>query len=188
MAGNKTPSVKIDKETLKTLADHVIDRLRTEEISFAKSRYDKRRANVKLLLREYGALVDHCRSAIYDIEDIENEDSLATILDLMSGNRIENFRIESIKKSAIRTRIIIEHINEMVDLYRIYCEKSPKSEDVRRYRVIYFAYLADDTMSIDEIADMESTDKRTIYRDIDIAAERLTALIFGIDGLYFMDK
>jgi len=76
----------------------------------------------------------------------------------------------------------------MIDLYRAYCEHSHKEEDARRYRVIYWLFLSDEHRTLEEIAEDEYVDKSTIYRDVDAALERLTALIFGIDGLNRMGK
>lgn len=187
-SNNKNNPVKLDKDTVKAIADIVIDRLREEETSSVKERYDKRRANVKMLLKTYNALIKHYQNAVYDIEHTESEDSIETILELMSGNRFEHFRIESIKQSTVRTRLIVEHVNTMIELYRIYCENSTKDEDLRRYRVIYYMYLEDKPMTATELAEQEGVELRTIYRDVDAAVERLTALIFGIDGLYFLKK
>ena len=44
-------------------------------------------------------------------------------------------------------------------------------------------YISDDKLSRKELADKWSIDKSTTYNDEKIAIERLSALIFGIDGL-----
>ena len=38
-------------------------------------------------------------------------------------------------------------------------------------------------MTVKELANDNFVTERTIYRDIDIASERIAALIFGIDGI-----
>ena len=179
----KKTKYQIDADMLKDIVGFVKDTLREEEKTAAKARYDRRRASTKLLLRNYRSLIDHCESAIYDVSQVDDSETLEEILEMMMGNRGGGFRIESIRTSAVRTRIILDHINTMLDLYQIYCTKSPKEEDARRYRVIYWLYLSDEPRTIPELAEDEHTDKRTIYRDIDNAVERLTALLFGIDGL-----
>jgi len=173
---------------LKEITNFVIDRLREEEATAAKTKHDKRKANTKLLLRKYRSLVDHCESAIYDTESIDQGGgyTLADILE--SFNTDANLEIESIRQSAVRTRIIVDHIDMMIDLYKIYCDRSPKDEDSRRYRVIYWLYLADEPKTVSDLAKEEYLDKRTIYKDVDAAVERLTALLFGIDGLYLSKK
>jgi hypothetical protein len=178
----------LDDDLLQRITNCIIDKHREDETAASKARYDRKRANTKLLLRNYRSLSVHCESAIYEASHMGDEMDLAEILELMSGNRRESFRIESIRESAARTRLIIEHVNEMLEHYHIFCERSTKPEDARRYRVIYDLYIADVTKTPDEIALIESIDPRTVYKDIDSAVERLTALIFGIDGLHLLKK
>jgi hypothetical protein len=61
----KTVVKKLDSETLKEITNHVIDRLREEETGSAKARYDRRRANTRMLLRNYRSFTDHAAKAIY---------------------------------------------------------------------------------------------------------------------------
>lgn len=148
---------------------------------------DKRLRNVKLLLRNYRAFKDHVENAVSEssLEDI-NESALE-ILELMSDRTSDGVVfVDSIKRSIARTRTIVEHIDVMLDLYKLYCERSPKPEEMRAFRCIYDLYLDRDripTPTPDEVADEEGIDVRTLYRDIDRASERLAALIFGIDGM-----
>ena len=185
---NQEVALKLESAVLKEITNFVIDRLREEEASATKIRRDRRKACTKLLLRNYRSLVNHCESAIYDTESVDQGGgyTLADILE--SFNADATLEIESIRQSAVRTRIIVDHIATMIDLYKIYCDRSPKDEDSRRYRVIYWMYLADEPRTVSELAEEEYLDKRTIYKDVDAAVERLTALIFGIDGLYISKK
>jgi hypothetical protein len=89
--------------------------------------------------------------------------------------------IESIKKSITRTYIILAHIDQMLKLYKIYYETSGKAEDERRYRILQAVYL--DGEKITEICEIEGIDESTYYRDIREACGKLSALIFGIDGI-----
>ena len=43
--------------------------------------------------------------------------------------------------------------------------------------------MAEKTMSVKEVAEKQNMSKENVYADIKIAIERLTALIFGVDGL-----
>jgi len=183
-------AVKLDNDVLREITNIVIDRLREEEKAAAKARNDRRKANTKLLLRNYRSLVDHCESATYTASQVDTDDgySLAEILELVNGNVSDRLKVESIRQSTIKTKIIIDHIDTMIDLYKTYCDRSPKEEDRRRYRVIYWLYLDHEPKTADELADEEYTEKRTIYRDISMAVEQLTAFIFGIDGINLLTK
>lgn len=89
--------------------------------------------------------------------------------------------IKSIKRSVTRTYIILNQIDEMLNLYRAYCESSCKPEDLRRYRILKGVYF--ENVSISELCQRESIDDSTYYRDSRDNIEKLSALIFGVDGL-----
>lgn len=148
----------------------------------SKSRYDRRLRNTKLLLENYNLLKKHCENAIYDKQQvIECEDNAIDILDSLDKCESDTY-IESIKTSTIRTKIILAHIGEMLDMYEVYCQRLKRKGDDRRHRVLKAAYL--DEKEPEEIALIEGVDERTIFRDMKDAREKLSALIFGIDGLH----
>ncbi len=125
---------------------------------------------------------DSVRGAIYNGRRMK--ENALDILDGLDENQLEdNYYVESIKQSQQRTLIILAHIEEMVRLYRISCEQSNKPEDMRRYRMVYAAYLAPEKKSAEEIARENDVEKRTYYADLNKAMKPLSALIFGIDGV-----
>lgn len=68
-------------------------------------------------------------------------------------------------------------------IYRAYCEKSSNILDIRRYEVVYDMYIAEESLTVKDIAKKKSMSKENVYSDLKIATERLSALIFGVDGL-----
>ena len=150
-----------------------------------KARYDRRLHNTKLLLRNYRMLMEHYMNAVYEGSYAKEEAAeFADIMELMSNYASdEEVYVESIKKSAARTAIIMEHINKMLGIYAVYCERSEREERRRHYRVINAVFLAEEPTTVAEVAREENVDKRTVYKDIDAACETLTSLIFGIDGI-----
>jgi len=158
-----------------------VEAVREYDQKQSKSRHDKRLRNTKLLLDNYSLLQDHCANAVYDKNQIIEAGNVLDVLDSFE-NCDKDMYIESIKKSTIRTRIILSHIDEMLELYKVYCEKSKREEDNRRYRVLRAYYF--DECNIQDIVNAEKIDERTYYRDMKDAREKLSALIFGIDGLH----
>ena len=64
------------------------------------------------------------------------------------------------------------------------CDRSTNREiDLRRYNVVWDMYMAEDTLSAKEIAEKQNISKDSVYSDLRVGIERLTALIFGVDGL-----
>lgn len=172
----------LSQEMMKEIAEYAIDCYRDEQERSKKLRYDKRLRNTKLLLRNYRELLAHSESAIYEASQIEDED-LFDILEMMSGANDSEYYVESIKTSAARTSLIISHVKEMLALYELYCQRSSKPEDKRRFRVINALYIQENPRTHEQIAEDENVDTSTVYRDVNGAVEKLTFLIFGIDGM-----
>ena len=162
-------------------AKAAIETLEKERSKERKSRYDRRLRNTKLLLRNYRMFKEHCEAAVFDASQLD--ENAIDILDLMWGKGDGDLVVESIKKSAQRTVIIMRHIDGMLDLYAAYCDRSGKPEDTRRLRVINALYIEAEPLTVPQVAAWEQIDERTVYKDVDAATEKLSALIFGIDGL-----
>lgn len=150
-----------------------------------KQDYDWKLHNVKLLLRNYRRLNEYYENAVFDTEGAAEADAdFEEILRSMSGKGTDDdILVESIQRNYLTTKIIMTHVNKMLDCYQIMCERSKRPEDARRWRVLDGLYISDCYTSAEEIAKRENIDKRTVYRDIDICADDLTALFFGVGGI-----
>lgn len=162
-------------------ARSAIERLETEQEKARKERRDKRLRNTKMLLQNYRCFKDCVENSIFDINQMAKEDALE-ILDLMWEGSV-SLQVDSIRQSVVRTAVIVEHINSMLEIYKIYCERSNKNEDKRRCRVIYALYINPVPDTIEDLAKQEGVEMRTIYKDIDVAVGTISTLVFGIDGL-----
>lgn len=147
-----------------------------------KSRNDRRLRNTKLLLSHYREFKEFARNAVYSKEQIE--ESAIDILDQMwDPYDRQEVLVESIKKSKLRTVIILEHVDEMLDIYRKLCLLEDNPEGLRRYEILYELYISEKISSMGEIAQCHNIDKRTAYRDLKTALNRVSLLIFGVDYL-----
>lgn len=145
-------------------------------------RADRRLRNTKLLLRNYHMLKEHAENSVFGRTQIE--ESALDILESMMNLYDNEVIIESIKRSATRTAIIVSHIETMFGLYDAYCDKSSNKDiDRRRYEVVWDKYMAEPVLTVKEIAAKHNMSKENVYSDLRVAEERLTALIFGVDGL-----
>lgn len=143
---------------------------------------DRKLRNTKLLLRNYRLFRAHVKNAVYEVGNCESAGDI--LADLMMPGRDGTLFVESIKKSVARTATIVLHIETMIDLYKTYCYASGTVEDERRWRIIDAHYISGEKqIKISDLAETEGVVERTIYKDIDIACERIAALMFGIDGL-----
>ncbi len=161
-------------------AKAAVEEIRKEQQREKESRYDRRLGNTRLLLENYRMFKEHCSRAVFDASQLD--ENAIDILDLMWGRDGSNF-VESIKKSAQRTQIILRHIDEMLDAYAGLCQLSGREEEMRRMRSMFALYIDNPGKTIQEISELEAVNTSTVYRDIAIATEKLTGLIFGLDGL-----
>lgn len=147
-----------------------------------EKRASRKLHNTKLLLRNYHMLKEHAENSVFGRTQME--ESALDILESMMSLYDNEIIIESIKRSATRTAIIVSHIETMLELYAVYCEKSLNRDiDMRRYEVIWDRYISDNVLSVGEIAEKQHISKDSVYTDLRIGLERLAALIFGVDGL-----
>jgi len=156
--------------------------LTEERKQLKKGRYDRRLRNTRLLLKNYRSFRNYAKNAVYKASQLkENAVDILDGLDEYSFD--DSLYIESIKKSQQRTLIILNHIDEMLRYYKIDCEQSGKDEELRRYRIIVAYYINEQRKSAEQIAEDEHIERRTLYKDINMALKPLSALIFGIDSM-----
>lgn len=177
----KEELTSIAKEAAKIGAKAALDRMEQEKKKMNSKAVDRRLHNTKLLLRNYRMLKDNSENSIFGRSQME--ESAADILCNMMNLYDDEVIVDAIKRSATRTAIMVSHIDTMMGIYRAYCEKSSNNLDVRRYEVIYDMYIAEENLTAKEIAKKKSMSKENVYLDLKIATERLSALIFGVDGL-----
>ena len=145
-------------------------------------RVDRRLRNTRLLLRNYHMLKEHAENSVFGRTQMK--ESALDILESMMSMYDNEVIIESIKRSATRTAVIVSHIETMFGLYAAYCDKSQNRDiEMRRYEALWDMYMAGDTLSVKEVAKKQHVSKDTVYTDIKMAIEKLTALFFGVDGL-----
>lgn len=181
--------ITLSKEDLQELMEKAavagakagIDRYEAELKDRQKKYRDKRYHNTKLLLRNYRMLQINAENSVFGRSQME--ESAADILDNMMNMYNDEVIVESIKTSATRTAIIVSHVKTMIRMYQICCEQSGNEIDKRRYDIIYGLYISDSKITRKELMDKWNISSDTTYTDEKIAIERLSALIFGVDGL-----
>ncbi|MCR5788636.1 MAG: hypothetical protein K6G83_01995 [Lachnospiraceae bacterium] len=158
-----------------------LDQERKKEFS---KRADRRLYNTRLLLRNYRALKEYAENAIFS-RDQMNVSAMEMLEAFMQGEDTDA-KIESIRRSTERTVIMIDHIDSMIGLYEAFCEKSrDKNLEYRRYEVLRDMYIAEPELSPEEIAAKQNMSKQNVYKDLRMALERISALIFGVDGMTY---
>lgn len=169
-------------------AKAAVKAIEREKKKLKEKQYDRRYHNTKLLMQHYRTLNEHYLNAVFDTKTAENaSETFADIIELMDcGTYDEALYIESIKQSCIRTKVIMAHVNKMIEIYKIMCERSKRVDVKRHWRVLNAMYISEIKQTASEIALKENIDKRTVYKDIDTCIADLTTLLFGIDGIVKM--
>ena len=115
-----------------------------EQAQRAAGRCDRRLHNTKLLLKNYRMFKKHCTGAVYTDEagehDGSEEETALELLDMML-QRDHSVVVDSIRRSCKRTKIMVQHMDNMLDLYRVHCEQSGNDASQRGYRIICGLYL-----------------------------------------------
>lgn len=171
----------MQQEAARIGAKTALEKFEEEKKKLNSRAMDRRLHNTKLLLRNYRMLKDNSENSIYGRSQMK--ESAADILCSMMNMYDDEVIVDAIKRSATRTAIIVSHIDTMLGLYKVYCDKSSNDLDRRRYEAIYDMYMAEQTLSVKEIAKKQNMSRESVYTDLKIAIERLSALIFGVDGL-----
>lgn len=188
MGKRSKPAATLSPEQKKEIVDLAVEAginaYRSEAGRHQREIRDKRLRNTKLLMRNYRDLKEHTENAVFDAASADDE-SVDEVLDLMSEFvREEASTIDSIKKSVVKTRLIMDHVDEMLSIYQSACERSRKPEDLRKFNILFDYYISPENLSIEEIAEKYSVEERTVYRDLREAIARVTALMFGVEGIF----
>lgn len=173
----------IIKEAANEAAKKVVYEQRAER----EGRCKRRLRNTKLLLQHYKDFKAHCTGAVYTDEsgdhDGTEEESALEILDMMMQRSSATAVVESIRMSCRRTKIIIQHIDAMLDIFETHCMRQKDPAVLRGYKIIRALYIEDGDTSIDVVAERVGVSVRQAYRDRDAAINTLSVYMFGVDAL-----
>ncbi|MFU1797479.1 hypothetical protein ACM1RC_26675 [Paenibacillus azoreducens] len=164
-----------EQEIARIAAETALEFYKKEQEKQNKLKRDRRLRNTKLLLRNYRKFKIHCTENIHELEELKDPDSFEYL-------DVDDLAIESIIKNKKRTAAMVRYIDRMLEIYRILSEKS-KPEDLRRFKIMYDLYIADEEKTVEELSECHKIEKRSVYRDVNKACEALSSLLFGIDGM-----
>ncbi len=177
--------IEITELSSEKAAKVALERIEQERERDRKETADRRLRNIKLLLKNYKLLRSHAENAVYDGQlDAELEDSLEFLEELMMPGKYGTLTVQSIKRSAKRTEIMVSHTETMLTEYQKFCYRRGREVDLRRWRVIEGLYITEPPKSRQEIATEEFHGEETaIDKDVTAACKIISVLIFGMDGM-----
>ena len=150
-----------------------------------RQQIDKRYHDTKLLIRKYRQLNEYYQNAVYDEEAAEEVDEDFEEIMCSFGVSFQDKKItaDSIKRNYLVTRVVMTHVNKMLDVFHTMCERSNKVSDKRRWRILHDLHLAEIPVTAEELAQQENISKRAVYDIVDRCIPDLTILFFGISGI-----
>ncbi len=158
-----------------------------ERRKLQRQQKDRRYHDTKLLIRKYRQLNAYYENAVYDEEAAaevdEDFEEIMSIFGQQYRNKEKSLTSDSIRRGYLVSRIIMAHVNKMLEVYETMCRHTHRAEEKRRWRVLQDLYLANEPSTAEQIAEREGIDRRTVYRDIDACISDLTVLFFGIEAL-----
>ena len=179
-----------EKEIVKIAAEQAVkvtlETLKTQKKKERQERRDWRLRNTKLLLEHLQEFKDHADKSVFDVRKVLESaqyDPQGVYSQQISGK--QDIYLEGLALSAGRTETLVQQTESMLELYRLQCEKG-SAEKQRRYRVLK-AYVLD-KKDYQKIAEEENISKSTAFRDIELATEALSVLLFGADIFYDLNQ
>lgn len=169
-------------EAAATAAAKVTER---ERKRLQRQNTDKRYHDTKLLIKKYRQLNEYYQNAVYDEEAAEevDEDFEEIMRSFGVSFKEKELTANSIRRNYLVTRVVMAHVNKMLDVFQTMCEKSNRASDKRRWKILHDLYLAEEPTTAEELAQQENISKRAVYDIVDRCIPDLTILFFGICGI-----
>jgi len=168
------------KNAARVGAEAGIARYEAEQAKRRKKRADRRLRDTKRLLLHYREIKLHAEDAISSLNEITDEDYDFFQRLMESDTGVD---VQAIVTSKIRSSIMLAHIDTMIQKYGEISMASRRSEDIRRYRILVAMCITEPAESLSEIAQRENIHERTIYKDLDAACVKMSALLFGVQWI-----
>ena len=162
------------------------ERERREKESMKKRRDDKLR-NTRILLQHYKEFKACATHSVFLDAATDRDMEAAEILDGMLNGPVDRnaLSVESIRNSARRTAIIVEHIDRMMEVFEVlaYQQRSQRPELYGAMRCIRETYITEHTadLTTDGICLELNVSRSSYYRYLAQGYEVLGDLVFGID-------
>lgn len=160
-----------------------IDAYKAEQAATEKARHNRKLHNTRLLLGKYRMLKEHIENATFKKSQLSSASAVDWINEMYDPNNKADQIVESIMSSAVKTKIMVEHINKMIDIYTVICKKDNSHKMMRRLDVLNGRYISEQRVTFESIAEKWNVDVRTIQNDIKEAVEDVSSLLFGVEWL-----
>ncbi len=150
----------MQKEKIAEIARIVATEVLSQREAIIQEEFDARYLDVKLLMKNYRMLKAHYAHV-----------------------SPETLEVDAICSMRRKTGLMMSHVDKMLTAYQAICYESKRSDEKNRWDILYLRYITDERITIDDIADRLSIDRRTYFRYVNRAMEDLAVLLFGIEAI-----
>lgn len=150
----------MNKEEIAEVARVAAQEVLARKDEILDDEYDSRYHDVNLLMKNYRKLKAH-----------------------YSHVSPETLEVSSICSMRRKTGLMMSHVDKMLAAYEAICHEALNPDEGRRWDALYLRFIAEERMSVEDIAEQLNIDKRTFYRDINKAMEDMAVLLFGIEAI-----
>lgn len=182
-------TIRLTEEELKKICEEAADRglakyIKEQEKADAK----KRRSllyNTKKLLENYNMLKDYVDNAVSTYKEAAEVDDSIVNIDVLIGFRLmdSDRRLNSQARGINAVKMMLAHIDRMLEVYRNECITSSSNTKRRRWDIVEMMYLNRDKKTTMQIAEYYNMDIRGIQAEAKSARSDLTILFFGLDAM-----
>ena len=167
----------LTKDQIDLIATKVLEINKKQRDTEEQEEKDRRLRNTKLLLRNYHSFRKYVARKKMDLFEDEGVTDVRALV--LNGEDL----VKSIKESEQRTLVMIQHLDHALAALKFVCEREEdeSKQSSKHYQILKERYI--DEQSIDDIAAKHFINKRSVYKAIDAASERLSILLFGVYGL-----
>lgn len=182
-------SIRLTKQEIEQICEEAAQKAAakyTKEKSAAiKREHSKLLYNTKKLLENYTKLKDYVENAVSSVDEVKENDFINP--EELLGFRIldSDQMLNSMIRGINRTKLMLAHIDRMLEVYRADCQRSSSTVKQRRWEIIRMMYLdRDDQKSTKQIAEYYNMEISGIQKEAKAARRDLTALFFGLDAMF----
>ena len=147
-------------EEIRSIVVNAIGEVLNSKEKKQQEEFDARYKNVRLLLRNYRKLKKFQAHFVADVS-----------------------KVESVGMMKSKTDLLMIHLDKMLKVYKVLCQEEDAEEKKRKWQSLYLRYISEEKMTIEQITNLLSIDRRTFYRDIEKALKDIAVLLFGVEAL-----
>ena len=165
----------LSEDQIGLITSKVLEIHEEQKETMEKKEKDKRLRNTKLLLRNYRSFKNYAEKI--EVEKTAEWEEINVMELLIVGEDL----VKSIRETTQRTLVMVRHIDQALLTLKYIYSLEKHSGTRRQYDILQARFIKG--ALIEEIAEENEINNRSVYKALDAAIERLSIILFGVYGL-----